>query len=82
MMRQKTVGNRRYVLLATVLAVAVPALWFTYIRVAAPFSAAADREALVALYRATDGASWRNNANWLSDAPLAAWRGVPTGVVA
>ena len=35
-----------------------------------------DREALVALYNATDGANWTNNANWLSDAPIGEWYGV------
>ena len=37
-----------------------------------------DREALVALYNATDGPSWRNNENWLSDAPIGEWYGVAT----
>ena len=37
---------------------------------------AGDRQALVALYNATDGANWRNNENWLSDEPLDAWYGV------
>ncbi len=37
-----------------------------------------DRDALVALYQATNGANWRNNDNWLSDAPLGAWHGVTT----
>ena len=40
--------------------------------------AATDREALIALYQATNGANWRNSANWLSDAPLATWHGVTT----
>ena len=35
-----------------------------------------DRDALVALYQATDGANWVNNDNWLTDAPLDAWYGV------
>ena len=35
-----------------------------------------DREALVALYNATDGDNWANNENWLSDEPLDAWHGV------
>ena len=35
-----------------------------------------DREALVALYNATDGANWTNNDNWLSDAPMGEWYGV------
>ncbi len=43
-----------------------------------PGSAAMDREALVALYNATDGANWRENANWSSDAPMGEWYGVET----
>ena len=35
-----------------------------------------DREALVALYNAADGANWTNNDNWLSDAPIGEWYGV------
>ena len=38
--------------------------------------ASTDREALVALYEATDGDSWINNENWLTDAPLGSWYGV------
>ena len=34
--------------------------------------------ALVALYNATGGANWRNNGNWLSNAPIGAWHGVTT----
>ena len=34
------------------------------------------REALEAFYNATGGASWTNNANWLSDQPLNQWHGV------
>ena len=45
---------------------------------AASGSAETDREALVALYNATDGENWRNNDNWLSDVPLGEWRGVTT----
>ena len=37
-----------------------------------------DREFLVALYNATDGANWTNNTNWLSDEPLGDWHGVTT----
>ena len=37
-----------------------------------------DREALVALYNATGGPNWRNNHNWLSNAPLGQWYGVTT----
>ena len=35
-----------------------------------------DRAALVALYNATGGRNWRNNDNWLSDAPIGEWHGV------
>ena len=41
-------------------------------------SAKTDREALVALYNTTNGENWRNNDNWLSDAPLGEWYGVNT----
>ncbi len=37
---------------------------------AASGSAETDREALVALYNATDGENWPYSENWLSDAPL------------
>ena len=43
-----------------------------------PTSAETDREALVALYNATDGENWRDSANWLSDAPIGEWWGVFT----
>ena len=45
---------------------------------AASGSAETDREALVALYNATDGENWSNNTNWLSDAPPGEWEGVYT----
>eukprot|EP00752_Nemacystus_decipiens_P006587 g5929.t1 len=35
-----------------------------------------DREALVALFNATDGRNWNDNTNWGSDAPLSGWHGV------
>ena len=35
-----------------------------------------DRDLLVGLYEATDGANWINSDNWLTDAPLNAWHGV------
>ena len=41
-------------------------------------SAASDRAALEALYRATGGDSWTDNTNWLSAAPLGDWYGVET----
>ena len=46
---------------------------------AASGSAETDREALVALYNATNGENWwPNDYNWLSDAPLGEWDGVTT----
>ena len=38
-----------------------------------------DRDALIALYRATDGPNWTNQENWLSNRPLDEWHGVTTG---
>ena len=38
-----------------------------------------DRAALVALYNATEGASWITRTNWLSGRPLDEWHGVTTG---
>ena len=38
-----------------------------------------ERDALVALYNATDGANWSDNSNWLSVEPLGDWYGVTTG---
>ena len=37
-----------------------------------------DREALIALYHATNGENWKNNTNWLNDVPLGEWYGVTT----
>ncbi|CAM9352312.1 unnamed protein product [Ectocarpus sp. 12 AP-2014] len=37
---------------------------------------AMDRAALVALFRSTDGANWKTNTNWGTDAELATWAGV------
>ena len=37
-----------------------------------------DREALIAIYNATDGDNWANNDSWLSDAPIGEWEGVTT----
>ena len=41
-------------------------------------STSTDREALVALYNATDGPNWRYKINWLSGRPLGWWNGVTT----
>ena len=41
-------------------------------------SSETDRAALVALYNATGGGNWRNDSNWLSDAPTGEWSGVTT----
>jgi len=43
-----------------------------------PHTAATDKEALIALYRATGGDSWTYNSNWLSNVPLNTWYGVTT----
>ena len=37
-----------------------------------------DREALVALYNATSGANWLENANWMTSGALSTWYGVIT----
>lgn len=37
-----------------------------------------DRDALVALYNATNGANWTNNDNWLFNEPIGNWYGVDT----
>lgn len=37
-----------------------------------------EREALIALYKATNGDNWTNNTNWCSDKPLNEWYGVST----
>ena len=37
-----------------------------------------DREALFALYNATGGPYWTENANWLSTTPIGQWHGVTT----
>ena len=34
-----------------------------------------DRDALVALYNATNGPRWSSNEGWLSDAPISKWAG-------
>ena len=39
----------------------------------------ADKEALVALYDATDGANWTNKQNWKTAQALSTWFGVTTG---
>ena len=41
-----------------------------------PLPACAAREALVAVYNATDGANWTKKDNWLSEEPLSTWHGV------
>ena len=38
--------------------------------------ASTDRDALVALYQATDGDNWTNSDSWLSDKPISEWHGV------
>ncbi len=46
------------------------------VRVAETSPVSSDRDALVALYQATDGPNWTDNTNWLSDRPLRDWHGV------
>lgn len=41
-------------------------------------SPGSDRDALVALYHATGGSTWKDNTNWLSEAPIGQWYGVQT----
>ncbi|CAM9417159.1 unnamed protein product, partial [Hapterophycus canaliculatus] len=38
--------------------------------------ASADRDALLALFRWTGGAYWKNKTNWGTDAALSSWDGV------
>ena len=38
--------------------------------------ASADRDALLALYRSTDGPNWKRKDNWGTDAALSKWSGV------
>ncbi len=45
---------------------------------ASPTIATTERGALVALYEATDGDSWKYNNNWLTDKSLDLWYGVNT----
>ena len=44
----------------------------------APITPISERDALAALYRATDGPNWSNSRNWLSEAPLGEWHGITT----
>ena len=37
--------------------------------------------ALVALYNATNGPNWKDNTNWLTDAPLGDWAGVSANTI-
>ena len=37
--------------------------------------------ALVAFYNATDGPNWKDNTNWLTDAPLGDWAGVSANTI-
>ena len=38
----------------------------------------AEKDALTALYNATDGPNWIDNTNWLSDKPIGEWYGIDT----
>ena len=46
--------------------------------VAIPFTDDTETAALIALFRATDGDNWDDNANWLSAASIGEWAGVTT----
>ena len=35
-----------------------------------------EKDALIALYNATNGKAWKNNTNWCSDKPISEWYGV------
>ena len=35
-----------------------------------------DKAALIALYHSTNGARWKKNSGWLTDAPISTWHGV------
>ena len=37
-----------------------------------------DREALIAIYNATNGPNWTRQDNWLSEAPISTWQGITT----
>ena len=43
-------------------------------------SADSERDALIALFSATNGPHWTENENWLSDEPIDSWYGVSTDV--
>ncbi len=73
MKRRKPTG--RLTLLGLVIAMALPAIQLACV---SDVSAETDREALVALYNATDGENWERNDNWLTDAPIGEWYGVTT----
>ena len=63
---------------ATATATATPTTTPTATPTATATPTTSDRDVLVALYEATDGANWRRNTNWLSDKPINTWHGVTT----
>ena len=64
--------------LTVLLVVLMPVLLYLAPGARAQDGVATDKAALVALYTATDGASWTTNTNWSSDEPLSSWHGVTT----
>ena len=68
-----------YVLFEDHRAAGFPALGLPSLEPEIPVSPV-DRAALAALYNATGGADWANNANWLSDASGNEWYGVTTNL--
>ena len=55
---------------------AAPTLAATAVPPQPQTSTETDREALVALYNATDGPNWYRNDNWLSEVPIGEWLGI------
>ena len=55
-----------------------PSLGLSWCQATPPERPSVDRDALVALFEATNGELWENNRNWLTDAPIATWYGVLT----
>ncbi len=56
----------------------IAALTFSITVTAGRMTLDLERDALVALYDATNGANWTWNTNWLSERPIGEWRGVRT----
>ena len=64
--------------LTVLLVVLLPVLLCLVPGARAQHTVATDKAALVALYTATDGATWTTNTNWTSNMALSSWHGVTT----